>query len=61
MPVVVVTSAEAPDVMDDDVVGADLDLAVTAGTAVELARDPANEPRLVTLVGEADEAGAAVG
>lgn len=44
------------DVLDDDVLGADLDLVMTPRAAVELLRHRADKPRLVTRVGEADEA-----
>jgi hypothetical protein len=56
----VVRSAEATDVVDDHVVGPDVDLTVAAGTAIQLRGDPADEPRLVALIGEADEGGALV-
>src|SRR6266571_5342727 len=61
VPVVMVGAAGPPHVLNDHVVSADRDLAVATGTAVELARDPADQPRLVALLGEAAEAGARIG
>src|SRR3954471_5463542 len=56
VPVMVFGAAEAEDVLDDHVLAADLDLAVTGGAAVELARDAADQPRLVALFGDAAQA-----
>ena len=56
VPVVVLGAADPPHVLDDDVLGPDRDLAAAAGTAIELLRDRADQPRLVALVGVADEA-----
>ena len=60
VPVVVLGAAEPAHVLDDDVVGPDRDLAVTAGAAVELLGDRADQPDLVAPVGLAEEAGARV-
>src|SRR4029453_6062062 len=61
MPVVVVGAADAAHVMDDDVVGADLDRAVAPRAPVQLARDVPDQPRLVALVGQPAKAVAGVG
>ena len=53
---VVVGAAEPAHVLDDRVLVADLDVTVAAGAAVELARDPADQPGLVALFGDALEA-----
>src|SRR5690349_14429062 len=53
-------AAEAEDVLDDDVLAADLDLAVAGGAAVELARDAADQPGLVALFGDPAQAPAFV-
>ena len=52
VPVVMVGAAEPVDELDDRVLVADLDVAVAAGAAVELARDPADQPGLVALFGD---------
>src|SRR5262245_37899198 len=61
VPVMVFVATQAKDVLDDDVLAADLDLAVTGGAAVELARDAPDQPGLVALVGQAAHAPAFVG
>jgi len=61
MPVMMIGAACAANVVDDYVIAADRDLAVTSGAAVELAGDRANQPRLVALVGEPAKAGASIG
>src|SRR5215213_521395 len=61
VPVMVLGSTGAVHVLDDRVLGADLDLAVAAGTAVELAGDAADQPRLVALVGQSAQAPADAG
>src|SRR6478735_10524125 len=60
VPVMVFGAAEAEDVLDDDVLAADLDLTVTGRAAVELARDAADQPGLIALFGDAAQAPAFV-
>jgi hypothetical protein len=56
MPVVVLGAAETVDVLDDRVLVAELDVTVAAGAAVQLPRDPTDQPSLVTLFGDPLEA-----
>jgi hypothetical protein len=56
MPVVMIGTAEPADELDDRVLVADLDVAVAAGAAIELAGDAADEPGLVALFGGSFEA-----
>ena len=49
MPVVVLGSADTTDVLDDHVLGADLNFVMAAGAVVQLLRDRANKPGLVAL------------
>jgi hypothetical protein len=60
VPVMVFGTAEAKDVLDDDVLAAYLDLAMAGGAAVELAGDAPDHPGLVPLFGEPAEAPAFV-
>jgi hypothetical protein len=53
---VVLGAAEAVDVLDDRVLVAELNVTVTTGAAIELPRDPADQPCLVTLFGDPLEA-----
>ena len=61
VPVVVLGAAEAQHVLDDGVLGADLDVAVATGAAVELLRDAADQPGLVAFVVVAAQAPALAG
>jgi hypothetical protein len=61
MPVVVIGAPCSADVVDDDVLGPDRDLAMATGAAIELARDAPDQPGLMPLRGEAAKAGAGVG
>ena len=56
VPMVVLGAAEPVDVLDDRVLVAELDVTVTTGAAIELPRDPADQPGLVTLFGDPLEA-----
>jgi hypothetical protein len=53
--------SDAPHVVDDHVLGADLDLGMASGAAIELGGDSADQPCLVTLGVEGAEAVAGVG
>jgi hypothetical protein len=53
---VVLGAAEAMDVLDDRVLVAELNVTVTTGAAVQLPRDPTDQPSLVTLFGDPLEA-----
>jgi len=61
MPVVVIGATGAAHVVDDHVLGADLDLAMASRAAIELAGDAADQPYLVTLGVEGAQAVAGVG
>ena len=50
-------AAEAQDVLDDGVLAADRDVAVAAGTAVELLAEAADQPDLVACIVAAAQAG----
>lgn len=56
VPVMVFGAAEAKDVLDDDVLRANLDVPVAGRAAVELAGDTADQPGLVALFGDAPQA-----
>jgi hypothetical protein len=53
---VVLGAAETVDVLDDRVLVPQLNVTVTTGAAIELPRDPADQPGLVTLFGDPLEA-----
>jgi hypothetical protein len=53
---VVLGAAEAVDVLDDRVLVTELDVTVTTGAAIQLPRDPTDQPCLVTLFGDPLEA-----
>src|SRR3954453_2832537 len=61
VPVMVLGPSGPVHVLDDRVLGADLDLSVTARAAVELAGDAADQPGLVAFVGESAKAPALAG
>jgi hypothetical protein len=61
MPVVVVGAPEPQHVLDDDVVAADADLAVTARAPVQLLGDATDQPGLVAFGGQAQQRLACVG